>query len=60
LPTHAGRYVLSEAGDAWDRVDADAAPAEGVEPEPAPLALPPASSSAAVPPADPAPPEPEA
>jgi hypothetical protein len=52
--------VLSEAGDAWDRTDADAAPAEGVEPEPAPLTLPPASSSAAVPPADPAPPEPEA
>lgn len=60
MPTHAGRYVLSDAGDAWERTDADAAPAEGVEPEPAPAALPEASPPAAVPPADPAPTEPEA
>jgi hypothetical protein len=59
LPTQAGRYVLSEAGDAWDRTDADAAPADGVDPEPAAPALPEVSPSAAVPSADPAP-EPEA
>jgi hypothetical protein len=50
LPTHAGRYELTETGDDWNRTDEDATLADAVvvaeviEPaEPPPLALPPAA-----------------